>query len=138
MKMFNCVKCQMSTVEIALVVMIFAFGISCLRFSNVFSQQDYKFSVDSALDSIYYSEDFRDIILSEDLSSSSPTQNWDDLKSLLDDMFINYEFVLSNVTYNKALYSCSNGYEKYIAQRIIAIKDNDNYDFRVVSLGVCY
>ena len=133
------IKSQVSVFEIAfLLVLIFGFIVYISTYSegNVFGQ--HKLQVESFFNSIYYNGDFRNNFLNENLSSVIVSQNWSNLTFLLNSSFVNYELKISNETTTKIIFSCNETYGREIAEKIIAIRDNDYYEFRKVTFGVCY
>lgn len=129
---------QISFVEFVLVFLLFGFLFTTLHYDTNLSEKDYKLTIDSFLDSIYYSENYRSLIIDEDLSKSTLTGNWTNFQAQLNKSFTNYEFIISNSSYSKKIYSCSAIYNKYYVERFISIKNNTKYDFRKIKLGVCY
>lgn len=132
-------RSQVSVFEIAFGLTLFFSFILYFGFYSVEKEIGiHKTQVDTFIDSIYYSEEFRTIFTSEDLSSSSITQNWTNFSTYANDSFLTYSLVLSNETTNKIIYSCNESSGKEITEKIIAIKDNDYYEFRKITFGVCY
>ena len=131
-------KTQISIIEIPLLLLLF---ISFLFIPGILHQsetKDYKLSIDSFFDSIIYSEDYRDIFMDENLSKLSITEDYSNLKIVLDKVFIHYDLSISNLTVEKKIFSCEPIFNKYVSERIISIKNNDNFEFRKIILGVCY
>jgi len=98
----------------------------------------HKTQIDSFLDTMYYSEDFRNIMMNEDLSQEALTEDWTNVSLLLNTSFRSYEILISNETLTKTIYSCTEVSGKEYSEKIIAILDNDYYEFRKITLGVCY
>ncbi|MFW6009301.1 MAG: hypothetical protein ACOCP8_08575 [archaeon] len=130
---------QFVLVEILLIGLLFSSLLYLTYNSNRDDVQSYYYTVDSSIDAIYYSESFRNIILNEDLSVIDLTQNWTELESILNNKFKSYEFVISNITDKKTIFDgCAGDYHnKIIKERIIALKNISNYEFRIIKLGVC-
>jgi len=133
-------KTQISIIEIPFIFVLFSFIIGFLYFtSNSNLNLDTEdLTISSSLDSIYYSEEFRSNILKEDLSITNPSQNWSNLSIYLNKIFLEYEFVISNSTTEKKIFSCNAKYSKKYFERIISIENNTNFKFRKIKLGVCY
>jgi hypothetical protein len=131
-------KCQVSFIEFVLIFLLFGFLFTSINYSNSISEEDRKYSVDSFLDSLYYDSEVRNLSLDENLSSSSLTENWDNVEIYLNSTFLNYELIISNSLDSKKIFNCNEDYEKYFSERIISIKNNTNFEFRKVTLGVCY
>ncbi len=129
---------QVSFIEFVLVFLMFGFLFTTITYSNSIIDEDRKYTVDSMLDSLYNLEEFRNLTLDEDLSSSSLTGDWDNIESYLNSSFLGYELLISNNSFSKKIFSCSETYEKYFSENIISIKNNTEFDFRKVTLGVCY
>jgi len=129
-----------SVFEIAIVFLLLSFSFQ--YFNNYSSSlkldEGNKFMIDSSLDSLYNTNSFRDTIMVEDLSNSNIIENWDPIFSYLNSSFLNYELILSNLTTSKIIKSCNATTEKYLSERIFAIKNNTIYEFRMLRLGVCY
>ncbi len=134
--MFNN-RCQFSVIEMTFVFLLFLFAVTFFVSKSNIAQVDYKYNVESFLDSIYYSEDYRDLFFDEDLSNIAITQDWSTFNDFVNNSFNNYEFVLSNNSVSKNIITCDGDY-KYYSQRVISIKDNSNFEFRKIKLGVCY
>ena len=132
-------KTQISAFEMTLAtILLFS---SIMYFGYYIDEKNigiHKTQIDSFLDTIYYNEDFRIIIMSEDLSQASLTQNWTTFSTLLNTSFKRYEILISNETVTKTIYSCTEISGKEYTEKIISILDNDNYEFRRITLGVCY
>ena len=132
-------KSQFASIEIILLILLFAFSTAYFYKPIDSTLQDYKLNIDSALDTIYYSDDYRSIIMNEDISLSSHTEDWSDINTTLSDFYRNFELILSDDNLSKNIFSCSGDFNtKYYTERVIAIEDNDNFEFRKLRLGVCY
>lgn len=131
-------KSQITVIEISLVILMF--GVFITNFGGIEQSEDIDpiLRVDSLLDSIYQQGSFREIVMQENLSSSSLSQDWSNLTLMVEKNFQNYELVIYNDSRTKFIESCTQNYYKNYAERVFAIEDNDNYEFRVLRLGVCY
>jgi len=131
-------KALISVFEIAFVFLIFSSSI--IYFNKVSNQiePDYKLTIESSLNSLYYLNETRYIFMNEDLLSSTLTQNWTNISIYLNSSFKNYEFIISNNSISKKIFSCNATYNKYFSEKIIAISNNTNFEFRKIRLGVCY
>jgi len=130
---------QISVVEMAFVIMLFSIAmVNVVTFENSGASVDYKFQIQSALDTIYYDSNFRDIILGENLASPSLTENWSGINDSLHLLFVNYEIEIANSTVSKLIFSCDAQYNKFYDERVIAIKNASYFEFRKLKLGVCY
>ncbi len=137
--LFGFKKSQIAFFEFTLVFLLFGFIFtSNILIQNNDIEKDYKVTVDSMLNSIYYLEDFRNITLDEDLSQSLITQNWDNVETILNSSFNNFELIISNNTVSKKIFICSATYNKIYNEKIISIKNNTKFEFRKITLGVCY
>lgn len=130
-------RAQVSSIEILFALMLFGTYVFYISDNSVETQRDYAKSIDSALDSIYNNDNYRNIMMGEDLSKSINTRDWNPLLTVLDNSYSSYELVISNSTNQKTIISCSDGYNKYLSQRVIAVNSSD-YQFRKIRLGVCY
>lgn len=133
------IKSQVSAFEMTLgIILLFS---TVMYFGYYFGEQNigvHKTQVESFLDTIYYGEEFRNILMDEDLSQVNLTQNWANVSTLLNNSFRSYEVLVSNETVSKTIYSCNGTSGKEYSEKIITIKDNNNYEFRKLTLGVCY
>lgn len=134
----NFLKSQISIIELPLLLLMFSGFL--FFYGGLFEPEeiDYKLEVDSFLDSIIYNGDFRSLFLDEDLSVIVISDDWSNFEDLLNDSFLNYEIILSNLTIEKTIYSCDATHWKYMTERIISIENNENFEFRLIRLGVCY
>lgn len=131
-------KSQISVIEMAVVLGLFgAFSIYFGSLVEV-NQVDYQFQIDSLLDSIYYSEDYRSVIMSEDLTSSELSQDWDEIINFIEEDVENFEIVVGNLSNEKIVTFCTGVYHKSFSEKVISIEDNDNFEFRKIRIGVCY
>lgn len=131
-------KCQISIIEYSFVILLIITGFGYLYNSYSVETSDYKFTVESLLDSVYYSEDYRNIIMDEDLTNINIIQDWSSLLNLLEENLGKFELVISNDSNEKVLALCNETTTKIFSERIISIKDNSNFEFRKIKLGVCY
>lgn len=137
MKLTN--KTQVSVFEIILVIFLFFSSITYYGFYNYnYNSQVHKVQIESFLDGIAYGDNFRVLIMSEDLSQNTITGNWTNFTILLNNSFTSYELIISNKTVSKTIVSCNETSGKYYIERFIALKDNSYYEFRKIKLGVCY
>lgn len=132
-------KSQVSVFEIGFAVtLLFAFTI----YFGFYIMDDgvgvHKTQVESFTNSMYYSEEFRNLFMNEDLSQSTITQNWTNFSNLASNAFVSYSLVLSNETINKTIYSCTEISGKEITEKIMFIRDNNYSEFRKITFGVCY
>ncbi len=131
-------KAQFSVIEIGFVLLLlFTFMIHIKPFGFEF-QDDKKILVDSYLHSLKFNSTIRDLVLNENLSNSSLSQNWSQVDIYLGESFLSYSLNVGNSTTTKSIISCSGAYGKYVSEDIIATDSSNNYDFRKISLGVCY
>ncbi|MCA9497020.1 MAG: hypothetical protein KC589_08810 [Nanoarchaeota archaeon] len=131
-------KSLFSVVEIPLVIVLFVSAFVYYGTMNQPNDVNYKFNIDSMLDSMYYSENYRHLIMDENLSSLTIDGNWSNVSSVLSEAFLNYELIIFDSDNGKKIFSCSSKFDKFYGERVISIKDNDIYDFRKIRLGVCY
>ncbi len=130
--------------QIAVFEMIFAviLLISSIVYFGIYipdqSNGLHKIQVESFMNSIYYNEEFRSNFIMENLSQSIVTENFNNLTYLLNKSFSNYGFKISNESISKTIFSCNETLGKEINQKLIAIKNNDIYEFRILTLEVCY
>lgn len=131
------IKSQISIIELPFVFLFFSVFIGYIYFNPVDISYNSQESLDSFIDSIYYSENFRDLIFSEDLSNSAVTEDWSNLQIDLDSAFSNYELLIANKTVSKTIFSCNSSYEEVFTQRILSIQNSSVFEFRKITLGVC-
>lgn len=128
---------QFSVIELSFVFLLFIFSISFFSAKSNVENVDYGYSVESFLDSIYYSEDFRSLMLDEDLSNGAITEDWSSFEEIVGRNFNSYSIAISNLSISKNIATCTGDF-KYVSERLISIENNDNFEFRMISLGVCY
>ena len=135
----NSIKAQITVVEMGLLFLLFGTILGVLGMHFYEDDSNYISQVDSFLDMIYYSNQFRSLFMGEDLGSSAISEDWIDLGVLLNNSFGsgNYEVILSNLSNSKKIYSCESNYEKYYVERILSINNNTLFEFRMIRLGVC-
>ena len=138
MAMINNKLAQLSFFEFVLIFLLFGFLFTSVVYDFKIIPKDHKISIDSFLDSVYYSEDFRNLTFDEDLSQTTLSEDWGQLQLLLDNSFSNYELILSNISNSKYIFSCDAKYNKYYSEKIISIRNNTSFEFRQLRLGVCY
>lgn len=131
-------KSQITVIEISFVLLLFIFVIGYFSLDFKSSQNDYVYNIDSFLDALDYSNEYRINIMQEDLTNIAITEDWSNLEILLNNSFNYYEFIILNSSHSKVIFSCNATINKYFTERIVAIEDNDNYNFRRIRLGVCY
>ncbi len=137
---------QISIIEFPMLIMLFSLFIGGIYIIPNLAQNDFSNNIESFLDSVYYSDDFRENVILENLSKDSLDVDWSNLNLILSEVYGdgNYEIIISNLTYSKVIFSCNASLNKYYAERIISIFNNSNtdnnsiYDFRKIKLGVCY
>jgi hypothetical protein len=139
MELIKPMKGQFALIEILLIGLLLSSLIYLSYNSHREELQSYNYLVDSSIDAIYYSENFRDLIVSENLSVGILTQDWTEMQNILDYKFNNYELVIFNNTYEKVIFNgCDYDYKnKIIKERIVVLKNASSYDFRIIRLGVC-
>jgi len=141
--MINKKKTQMSIVESVFMIMLF------IAFTTYYSydvnvlvpEQDYTFTVNSAVDSIYYSNDYRVDVFTENLTNSAVSSaKWSGLNQTLSKMFYNFEVVIRENNNSKTIFSCKPGmYSKMFSERMMFCgNDFSNCNFRALRVGVCY
>ena len=130
-------KAIITVIEMSLLVLMFV-SVSYYMTSNPVFDHPYQESVDSMLDAIYQSGDFSQMVLSENLSAFFPSQDWTSISRILNESYNDYELIISNTTYSKKIYICQARYSKINSQRIITISNNTQFEFRKVTLGVCF
>ena len=132
-------KSQISVFESIFISLLFIIIVSTLINKTDFTTHDFETNTQSLIDTIYYSETFRQIILNENLSQNSTTQDWTNITNLLNQEYINYELIISNLTSSKKIHNCSGELEKIYSEKIIfsGINNTANFEFRIIRLGVC-
>lgn len=131
-------KSQISVIELPFMFLLLGFILFYFYSSIDFNETSHKLEIESFLDSIYYSENFRTQIFQEDLSSLIVTSNWSNFSQIASSSFLNYELIISNNTVSKKIFSCNSTYNKYYAENILSIENNNNFEFRKIMFGVCY
>lgn len=131
-------KTQISVIELPMLFLLFGFALVYFNTSLDFNDIDYKLRIDSFLDSLYFSENFRNTIYNENLSSNSITSNWSNFSNLANSSFLKYELIISNNTISKTIFFCNDSNNKYFKEYILSIQNNTNFEFRKIKFGVCY
>jgi K+ transporter len=132
-------KNQFSSIEILLMIMLFASTTLLIYHEPTSTNIEYKHTIESSLDSIYQRNTIRNMVINENLSEDVNTQDWTILENILDKKFLQYEFKISNTTTSKTIINkCPQTYHtKTITQKFISLKNNNKYDFRKINLEVC-
>ena len=139
--MMNLRKSQFSIVETIFVILLFLSVIGTYTlYNNNYNSKDYSISLESAIDSIYYSLDYRELFINENIEISAITEDWSFLNNTLSNMFNKYELILldESQTISKTIFSCEEVNGKMYTERIISINSGNQFNFRIVRLGVCY
>lgn len=130
-------KSQFSLIEVAFLLLIISVGFSLFNNNLKIPENSNSFYVESLIDTIVYNESYRTMFILENVSNSSIEQDFTNLSLLLNRTLFNYEFSIKVNNTVKKIYSCDGTYEKILAERIIAIKNNTEYEFRTIQLGAC-
>jgi len=130
--------CQFSVVEILFVILLIGSVSGYILFDFKEVNKDYSTFVESGLDVIYYSEDYRNIIINENLQVGGLTENWNNLELALSDMTNNFELIILDNSDSKVIFSCNETSGKILDERVISVNSGDKFSFRKVRLGVCY
>ncbi|MCA9486379.1 hypothetical protein H6501_00155 [Candidatus Woesearchaeota archaeon] len=93
--------------------------------------------VESLLLSLYYSDEFRQLVVEEDLSQASVSGNWLSLETLLASQLGNYEILVGNLSTQKVLVACDAQNFKVQAQVPVVAFNETSSEFRYLQLGVC-
>ena len=134
-------KSQITVAEIPLLILLISSSIIYFTYEpniNLIQNKDYSVTINSFLNAIYSSDEFRNIIMKENLSSVTITENWTNMSKLLNETFGKYELIISNNTVSKKIFSCNTTYNKFFSEKIISIQNNSDFEFRKIKLGVCY
>ena len=129
---------QFSVVEILFVILLIGSVSGYIFFDFKEVNKDYSTFVESGLDVIYYSEDYRNIIINENLQVGGLTENWNNLELALSDMTNNFELIILDNSDSKVIFSCNETSGKILDERVISVNSGDKFSFRKVRLGVCY
>ena len=127
-----------TVIEILFVVLLFGFILTILLPPKQTLVENFGVSVDSYFSTITHSSTNRIIFIQENLSNSSITGNWTNITNQLSRVFNSYYLSIGNLTFSKQISSCTPNAGEYRTQRIVAIYNNSNYKFRIITLGVCY
>lgn len=136
--MISIKKSQFSVIEVIFLVLLFSVISSYVFFDFKIPQKDYNLLLETSLDSIYYSEDYRQIIIDESLILSSLTEDWSQINVSLEKMLGDFELIVLDGSRSKVIVSCVESSGKVFDERIITVDSGDSYDFRKIRLGVCY
>jgi hypothetical protein len=136
-------KTQISSIEVLFLISFFFSFLIYLtfNFNSDYFEEKQQVKLNSLIDSIYFSEKFRDNIFNENISNPSLSTNWQELNTILKNSLNDYELKLITDSNSKLIFSCSKNYEEYsyvyFVERILFIKDNNNFEKRIIRLGVC-
>lgn len=99
---------------------------------------DYTYTITSILNTMNKNDDFMNIILQENLSQTTITQNWSGITNYLDSQFNTYLLKVGNTTTQKNIVSCDSRFENHINQiMVVGNRPTNEVDFKVLTLGVC-
>ena len=126
-----------TVIEMSLLVLLFG---SITVYISLQSDFDYtnQESIESSLDFFYNSNDFHEVIILEDLTSVSLTEDWSEFSAVFNKSYLDYELIVSNISHSKKIFICKPKYSKINSQRIFSIHNNTEYEFRTLTLGVCF
>ena len=131
-------KAQLSVVEMGFVLLLLSTYLLYLGTLPSVPSPDPQYQIDSALDSLYYSEEYRDLFLNENLDIALPTGNWTNVTEYLNRSFSSYELIIASESQEKYIETCSASYYKSFSERILVVDTSgEEYEFRKLSLGVC-
>jgi len=133
-----CKKSLISVFEIGFLFFLFTGTLIYINLVPQPTNQDYKFTIESSLNSIYYNQNNRMVFMNEDLSTTTVNGDFSNISNYLDSIFLNYELIISNNSVSKTIFSCNSTSEKFYGEKIISIRDNTIFEFRKIRLGVCY
>ena len=131
-------KAQISIVELTLAMVLFAGFSASFGLIDQPSLQDPQLQLESLSESLYYLGDYRESLLLENLSDSTPSQDWSSLESILDSELTNYELVVGNQTVEKILQQCQGTFYESFSEKFVTVLNETEYDFRFIRIGVCY
>lgn len=129
-------KSLISVIEVSILALMFVMLLGYINSDFFIDSNSQVIYSESFFDTLLYYDN--DVFLEEDLSVSSITANWSAITNLLNSSLISYSIEISNSTVNKTIFSCSENYGKHITERVVSIKDNSLYEFRIVRFGICY
>ncbi len=131
---------QFAIVELSLLALLISGAIVYLiYYDNSYMDFDYGFQASSALDTVFTLTTFRDIVISEDLSNSTLTEDWSEITNFLSSAFLKYELLIINDFNEKTIISsCNNYFKREYFERIVSIGNETQFEFRKIRLGVCY
>lgn len=132
-------KAQISIVESVLFIVLFlsfAYAYGTIHFQNE-QQIETSIDVDTMMDLLYARNDTHQVIEAENLSTTTVTGNWTNVTNMLSVSFSSYEIIVYNLSTEKYIVSCNATYSKRYSERLYAISNNSNFDFRVLRVGVC-
>ena len=132
-------KAIISVVELGLVAVLFVVIVTYVSIVPQVNDKDNTFQLESMANSIYYDGTFRDIIMNEDISGSSPTLSWTPMYYYLNASFRNFEIIILNDSDSLKIVGCETTYYKKFTERVLTINtSNSSFEFRRFRLGVCY
>lgn len=129
---------QFSIIELPIAFLLFSSIIYLLANNNTnLPSSNLQLPTESTLLNLVESSNFQNLVLNEDLSSSTITGNWTYFNDTLTSQFLHFDLEIIKGNSNKKIFNCSSDLNKIIYSNFVYIYNNSEYDFREVRLGVC-
>lgn len=130
---------QITVIEFSLLALLFSgiffyFTISQQPTTNSFNS----YNLDTYLSSISKLDSIRNVVVLEDLSNTTITQNWTNTLTIINLTLNKYELYLTNGTTSKYIQTCTSINGKFFSQSFISSYNLTTFDPKTLVLGVCY
>lgn len=129
-------------------IAIFEFSLIALLFSGLAlyltvdtqpnSNDYYSYNIQSYLSALTKTDNFREKVILENLSSQTLTQDWTQILLNIEKSYTNFELKLSNSTDSKFIKSCNSTNGKFMTKSFISSYNNTIFDTKTIIFGVCY
>lgn len=134
------VKSQIAIVEFVFVMIIILSFSSYLFFNNfnVFNDFSNVDKVNSFVDSFCFLNSYKDLILNENLDSNQVSQNWDGFVLDFSKSISFFKIVLEENDKEKIIFdNMNNCFDKFFIKRIFFYQKNNQFNIRILKVGVC-
>jgi hypothetical protein len=128
-------------------ITVIEFSLLALLFSGIFiyisvepqktSNSFYSYNLETYLTSISKIQLVREVIVLENLSNSTITQDWTFILSAMNISFNSFELIVSNNTVSKTIVSCTSTNGKFFKSVFISSYNITEFEPKTVTLGVC-
>jgi len=136
-------KSQISIIEIIFIILLLSVFFSYYSYNPdmFFQEKEYKNELNTIADSIYYSENYRDLIINENLTNNSiDYTKWNNFNQTISKLISNYEIIIRENNLSKNIFNCSGKIKnREFVERIIFCNNLSTVcKFRKIQIGGCY